>query len=181
MAPIGVIKVIWGSGWDPLLARDTAGHLAKRMEEALDGDYQMYSVSPGALQREHWVEQTPALKALMDSLSDEEISTIKRGGQDVKKLYAAYAEAAGSVGKPVVILAKTVKGDGMGGGFPGSEYGASEEKSEPERVDFARRLGIPLPERPRRRRISTAGGGGPGAHLSSGTARSPRRVPAPAK
>ena len=88
-APIGTSsKVIWGSGWDPLLARDTAGHLAKRMEEALDGDYQMYSVSPGALQREHWVEQTPALEGAMDSLSDEEISTIKRGGQDVKKLYA---------------------------------------------------------------------------------------------
>ena len=141
-----VIKVIWGSGWDPLLARDTAGHLAKRMEEALDGDYQMYSVSPGALQREHWVEQTPALKALMDSLSDEEISTIKRGGQDVKKLYAAYAEAVGSVGKPVVILAKTVKGDGMGAGSQGrNTVHQKKNLSAEERVDFARRLGIPLP------------------------------------
>jgi pyruvate dehydrogenase E1 component len=141
-----VIKVIWGSGWDPLLARDTAGHLAQRMEEALDGDYQMYSVSPGALQREHWVERTPALKALMDSLSDEEISTIKRGGQDVKKLYAAYAEAVASQGKPVVILAKTVKGDGMGPGSQGrNTVHQKKNLSAEERVDFARRLAIPLP------------------------------------
>ena len=117
------------------------------MDDCLDGDYQMYSVLPGDVQREHWVEQTPALKALMDSLSDEEISTIKRGGQDVKKLYAAYAEAAGSVGKPVVILAKTVKGDGMGVGSQGRNTVHQKKNLSPEeRVDFARRLGIPLPK-----------------------------------
>ena len=152
------------------------------MEEALDGDYQMYSVSPGALQREHWVEQTPALKALMDSLSDEEISTIKRGGQDVKKLYAAYAEAAGSVGKPVVILAKTVKGDGMGAGLPGSEYGAPEEKLEPGGAGRFRPAPrhSPAPGGCGGSGFLPPGRGGPGAHLSSGKARGPRRVPAPA-
>ncbi len=80
-----VIKVIWGSGWDRLLAQDHNGVLRKRMEDAVDGDYQYYSVSTGDTQREHWVEGSPELEEMMNSLSDEEIKEIKRGGQDPKK------------------------------------------------------------------------------------------------
>ncbi|MEE4361685.1 MAG: pyruvate dehydrogenase (acetyl-transferring), homodimeric type [Pseudomonadales bacterium] len=147
-----VIKVIWGSGWDPLLERDRQGLLRQRMEEAVDGDYQMYSAQPGELQREHWVEDIPELKALMDSLTDEEIRTIKRGGQDAKKIHAAYAEACSSVGKPVVILCKTVKGDGLGPAAQGRNTVHQKKNLTPdERVQLARRLGIPIDEAAARR------------------------------
>ncbi|MEE4381216.1 MAG: pyruvate dehydrogenase (acetyl-transferring), homodimeric type [Pseudomonadales bacterium] len=147
-----VIKVIWGSGWDPLLERDVRGLLQQRMEEAVDGDYQLYSVSPGDVQREHWVEDVPELKALMDSLTDEEIRDIRRGGQDPKKIYAAFAEAVGTRGKPVVILAKTVKGDGLGPGAQGRNTVHQKKNLSPEeRVQLARRLGIPLDEEAARR------------------------------
>ena len=140
-----VIKVIWGTGWDPLLERDEHGRLQRRMEEAVDGDYQMYSALPGAVQREHWVEDVPELKALMDSLTDEEIRTIKRGGQDHKKIHAAYADALATQGKPTVILAKTVKGDGMGARAQGrNTVHQKKSLSREERIDFARRLGVPL-------------------------------------
>ncbi|HSG88236.1 MAG TPA: pyruvate dehydrogenase (acetyl-transferring), homodimeric type [Pseudomonadales bacterium] len=140
-----VIKVIWGSGWDPLLERDVRGLLQQRMEEAVDGDYQLYSVSPGDVQREHWVEDIPELKALMDSLTDDEVRTIKRGGQDHKKLYAAYLDASNTRGKPTVILAKTVKGDGLGESSQGRNTVHQKKNLTPdERVALAERLGIPL-------------------------------------
>ena len=142
-----VIKVIWGSGWDPLLERDVHGTLQRRMEEAVDGDYQMYSALPGDVQREHWVEDIPELQALMNSLTDEEVRTIKRGGQDHKKIHAAYADAMATRGKPTVILAKTVKGDGMGSAAQGKNTVHQKKNlSREERIDFAHRLGIPLDE-----------------------------------
>ena len=109
-----VLKVIWGGGWDGLLARDHEGVLQRRMDECLDGDYQMYSVLPGDVQREHWVEGNPKLEQMMNSLTDEEVRAIKRGGQDQKKIYAAFAKASAAQDKPTVILVKTVKGDSMG-------------------------------------------------------------------
>ena len=140
-----VIKVIWGSGWDPLLDRDVDGILERRMEQAVDGDYQMYTVSPGDVVREHWVEDTPALRELMQSLSDEEIRSIKRGGQDHKKVYAALHHAARVEGKPCVILFKTVKGEGLGPGTEGSNTVHQKKYlNVDERRDLARRLGIPL-------------------------------------
>lgn len=140
-----VIKVIWGSGWDPLFARDTEGLLQQRMEQALDGDYQMYTVSPGEIVREHWVEQTPELKALMSSLTDEEIQSIKRGGHDHQKIYAAYHAAAQAVDKPTVILCKTVKGDGLGVAGANTVHQKKQLSSE-ERLALLRRCGIPLSE-----------------------------------
>jgi pyruvate dehydrogenase E1 component len=141
-----VIKVIWGSGWDPILDRDVHGLLQRRMEQAVDGDYQMYTVSSGDVVREHWVENTPELRRLMQSLTDEEIRSIKRGGQDHKKIYAAFHHAARGEGKPCVILLKTVKGDGLGARHRGQQHRAPEEAPEPEeRRDLAKRLGIPLP------------------------------------
>ncbi|MEQ8484308.1 MAG: pyruvate dehydrogenase (acetyl-transferring), homodimeric type [Pseudomonadales bacterium] len=140
-----VIKVIWGSGWDPILDRDEHGLLQQRMEQAVDGDYQMYTVSSGDVVREHWVEKTPELRRLMQSLTDEEIRSIKRGGHDHKKIYAAFHHAAGVAGKPCVILLKTVKGDGLGPGAEGSNTVHQKKDLNPdERRDLAKRLGIPL-------------------------------------
>ncbi len=140
-----VLKVIWGSGWDGLLARDRQGVLQQRMDECLDGDYQMYSVLPGDRQREHWVEGNPELEQMMNTLTDDEVREIKRGGQDQKKIYAAFAQASASQGKPTVILVKTVKGDGMGaqGKNTAHQY---KNMSLDERVKLAQELHIPIDE-----------------------------------
>ena len=140
-----VIKVIWGSGWDPLLDHDVTGVLHRRMEEALDGDYQRYSVSGGDVQRELWIENNPVLRDMMSSLSDGEVRAIKRGGQDPKKIYAAYHQAIQSQGKPTVILIKTVKGDGLGVAAQGRNTSHQKKHFSPEeRRDCAERWGIPL-------------------------------------
>lgn len=140
-----VLKVIWGSGWDPLLARDKNGVLRKRMDQCLDGDYQMYSVLQGNVQREHWVEGNPELKRMMDALTDAELKEIKRGGQDPKKVYAAFEAAQQTRGKPTVILVKTVKGDGIGaqGKNTAHQY---KNMGPAERVKIAQELGINLSE-----------------------------------
>ncbi len=109
-----VIKVIWGSRWDPLLAADDRGILRRRMEDALDGDYQTYKSRDGAYVREHFFGVSPELRALVAHLSDEQIWALNRGGHDPRKVFAAYREAAAHAGQPTVILAKTIKGYGMG-------------------------------------------------------------------
>lgn len=140
-----VIKVIWGGGWDQILARDEHGFLQDRMEQAVDGDYQMYTVSSGDVVREHWVENTPELKELMKTLTDEEIRSIKRGGQDHQKIYAAFQQADECKDKPCVILLKTVKGDGLGPGTEGSNTVHQKKQLNPvERRELAKRLDIPL-------------------------------------
>jgi pyruvate dehydrogenase E1 component len=142
-----VIKVIWGTGWDTLLALDHHGVLRRRMEEAVDGDYQYYSVLPGDRQREHWVEDNPELAQMMNALTDEEIRSIKRGGQDPKKVYAAFARALQSQDKPTVILVKTVKGDGMGGAVQGlNTVHQKKNLKADERIRCGRDYGIPLPD-----------------------------------
>lgn len=140
-----VLKVIWGGGWDALLSRDHEGVLQRRMDECLDGDYQMYSVLPGDVQREHWVEGNPKLEQMMNTLTDEEVRGIKRGGQDQKKIYAAFARASQAKDKPTVILVKTVKGDGMGaqGKNTAHQY---KNMSVDERVKVAAELDIPISE-----------------------------------
>ncbi|MDH3642947.1 MAG: pyruvate dehydrogenase (acetyl-transferring), homodimeric type [Gammaproteobacteria bacterium] len=140
-----VIKVIWGGGWDAILARDEHGILQARMEQAVDGDYQMYTVSSGDVVREHWVENTPELRELMKTLSDEEIRSIKRGGHDHQKIYAAFHQAAEVRGKPCVVLLKTVKCDGLGAGTAGSNtVHQKKQLDEQERQELAKRLQIPL-------------------------------------
>ena len=109
-----VIKVVWGSNWDGLLAADKKGWLRKRMMETLDGEYQKFSVEGGAYNREHFFGKYPELKKMVEDLSDEEIRNLKRGGLDPHKVYAAYDAAVKCNGKPTVILAKTVKGYGLG-------------------------------------------------------------------
>ena len=141
-----VIKVIWGSGWDVLLERDVEGILQARMEQAVDGDYQMYTVSPGDVVREHWVENNPRLSRLMSALTDEEIRSIRRGGHDHKKIYAAFKEAQEVVGKPCVLLLKTVKGYGLGPRVEGRNTVHQKKYLKPdERLELAERLRIPLP------------------------------------
>jgi pyruvate dehydrogenase E1 component len=109
-----VIKVLWGGRWDPLLARDTKGFLKRVMEECVDGEYQNFKSKGGAYTREHFFGKYPELKEMVANMSDEEIWHLNRGGHDPEKVYAAYASAVANVGAPTVILAKTVKGFGMG-------------------------------------------------------------------
>lgn len=109
-----VIKVIWGDGWDPLFAADKNGLLLRRMEEAVDGDYQNYKAKGGAFTREHFFGKYPELAQLVANMSDEQIWHLNRGGHDPKKVFAAYQKAVNHKGAPTVILAKTVKGYGLG-------------------------------------------------------------------
>jgi len=140
-----VHKVIWGSGWDELFARDVNGVMQRRMDEVVDGDYQMYSVLSGDEVRKHWIGDDPELAELMKTLSDDEIRTIKRGGHDHKKLYAAYQQASSASGKPTVILVKTLKGYGMGASGEGRNITHQKKNlTGEERIDIARRFDIPI-------------------------------------
>ena len=142
-----VIKVIWGSYWDPLLARDKKGLLAKRMEEAVDGDYQAYKSRGGAYTREHFFGAYPELKDMVANMSDEDIWRLNRGGHDPIKVYAAYAAAARHKGQPTVILAKTVKGYGMGEAGEGQNITHSQKKMGEEALKaFRDRFNIPIPD-----------------------------------
>jgi pyruvate dehydrogenase E1 component len=109
-----VIKVIWGSYWDPLIAMDKTGLLKKRMEECVDGEYQNFKAKGGAYTREHFFGKYPELKEMVAAMSDQDIWRLNRGGHDPHKVFAAYAAATSHKGQPSVILAKTVKGYGMG-------------------------------------------------------------------
>ncbi len=140
-----VIKVIWGSYWDPLIARDTHGLLYKRMEEAVDGEYQAYKAKDGAYVREHFFGKYPELKALVANMSDDDIWRLNRGGHDPHKVYAAYAQAVKHTGQPTVILAKTVKGYGMGEAGEGQNISHQQKKmGEDALLAFRDRFNIPL-------------------------------------
>ncbi|MCP5150504.1 MAG: pyruvate dehydrogenase (acetyl-transferring), homodimeric type [Ectothiorhodospiraceae bacterium] len=140
-----VIKVIWGSYWDPLLLRDTKGLLRKRMEEAVDGEYQAFKAKGGAYTREHFFGKYPELKQLVSNLSDEDIWRLNRGGHDPHRVYAAYAAAARHRGQPTVILAKTVKGYGMGEAGEGQNITHQQKKMGDEALKaFRDRFDIPI-------------------------------------
>ena len=130
---------------DPLLAADRNGVLQRRMDEAVDGDYQMYSVLSGDEVRQHWIQGNPELEELMRPLNDEDVRSIARGGHDHRKLYAAYDAALNSDGRPTVILAKTIKGYGMGSSAEGRNTAHQKKTMSPEeREECASRFGIPL-------------------------------------
>ena len=140
-----VIKVIWGSEWDSLFSIDHNDVMQQRMDEVVDGEYQMYSVSSGEAQRAHWIKGNKELESIMSNLSDEELKDIKRGGFDHKKLYAAFDKAMKSNGKPTVLLVKTLKGYGLGEGSEGRNIAHQKKTmSDDERIEIAERLGIPL-------------------------------------
>ena len=143
-----VIKVIWGGYWDPLLARDKDGLLRKRMEEAVDGDYQNYKSKDGAYVREHFFGKYPELKAMVATMSDEDIWRLNRGGHDPHKVYAAYAAAMKHTGQPTVILTKTVKGYGMGEAGEGQNITHSQKKMNVDALkQFRERFDIPLSDK----------------------------------
>lgn len=140
-----VIKVIWGSRWDPLFAKDKDGLLQKRMDECVDGEYQTYKANDGAFVREKFFGHSPELQKMVEDLSDEEIWRLNRGGHDEQKVYAAYAEAVKSNGKPTIVLAKTVKGYGMGAAGEGMNITHQQKKMTAEQVrDFRDRFSIPV-------------------------------------
>jgi pyruvate dehydrogenase E1 component len=140
-----VIKVIWGSGWDPLIARDSTGILLDRMEECVDGEYQDFKSKNGAYVREHFFGKYPELKAMVAGLSDEEIWSLNRGGHDPNKIYAAYTAAVQHQGQPTVILAKTVKGYGMGEAGEGQNITHQQKKmGEAALKEFRDRFSLPI-------------------------------------
>jgi len=140
-----VIKVIWGGKWDRLLAKDKSGLLLKRMEEVVDGEYQTYKSKDGAYVREHFFGKYPELLELVSDMSDNEIWRLDRGGHDPHKVFAAYAAAMQHKGQPTVILAKTVKGYGMGQAGEGQNITHQQKKMAGEvLLKFRDRFNIPL-------------------------------------
>ncbi|KOO58567.1 pyruvate dehydrogenase [Rheinheimera sp. KL1] len=125
-----VIKVVWGSGWDKLLAKDTTGKLLQLMNETVDGDYQTYKAKDGAYVRQHFFGRYPETAALVADMTDEEIFALKRGGHEPSKLYAAFKSAQETKGRPTVILAKTIKGYGMGEAAEGKNIAHQVKKMD---------------------------------------------------
>ena len=140
-----VIKVVWGDDWDALLDRDEEGLLVRRMGEVVDGEYQKYTVSSGAYIREHFFGKDPQLLKMVEHLSDEQLQKMKRGGHDPEKVYAAYKEAIEHRGAPTVVLAKTIKGYGLGEAGEGKNITHQQKKlNEDEVRSFRTRFGIPI-------------------------------------
>lgn len=142
-----VIKVLWGGDWDDLLARDTSGLLLKRMEECVDGEYQNFKARGGAYTRKEFFGKYPELLKLVEDKSDEEIAKLRRGGHDPVKVYNAYKRATEHKGQPTVILAKTVKGYGLGEAGEGKNITHQQKKlNEEELFYLSGRFGLNLPK-----------------------------------
>src|SRR5208282_5784386 len=141
------IKVIWGSNWDPLLERDKLGFLRKRMEEAVDGEYQAFKARDGAYVRKEFFAKYPELLDLVANMTDEEVWQLRRGGHDPIKVYSAYNEAVHHRGQPTVVLAKTIKGYGMGAAGEGMNITHQQKKmGVAELKAFRDRFKIPVPD-----------------------------------
>ncbi len=142
-----VIKVIWGAGWDPLIAADKSGLLLKRMEECVDGEYQDFKSKNGAYVRQHFFGKYPELLDLVADMSDDDIWALSRGGHDAQKVYAAYHAAVNHIDQPTVILAKTVKGYGMGEAGEGQNITHQQKKmGESVLRTFRDRFQIDVPD-----------------------------------
>jgi pyruvate dehydrogenase E1 component len=140
-----VIKVVWGSRWDPLLARDTQGLLRRVMEECVDGEYQNFKAKGGAYTRENFFGKFPELKEMVANMSDDDIWRLNRGGHDAHKVFAAYTAAMNHKGQPTVILAKTVKGFGLGKAAEGQMVAHQQKKLDEDALRAVRdRFNIPL-------------------------------------
>ena len=140
-----VVKVIWGDDWDPLLEQDTDGSLAQRMNEVVDGQYQKYSVSDGSYIRHDFFGTNPKLAAMVEHHSDEQLQKMRRGGHDPEKVYAAYQQAIAQKSAPTVILAKTIKGYGMGEAGEGKNITHQQKKLNEDEIRlFRTRFGIPI-------------------------------------
>ncbi|MFV9473658.1 pyruvate dehydrogenase (acetyl-transferring), homodimeric type [Advenella sp. RU8] len=142
-----VIKLIWGSYWDPLLARDKEGILRRVMEETVDGEYQAYKANDGAYVREHFFGKHPKLLEMVSRMSDQEIWRLNRGGHDPNKVYAAFDAAVKTKGQPTVILAKTIKGYGLGHVAQGKNPAHQQKKLDLDTIrEFRDRFNIPIPD-----------------------------------
>jgi pyruvate dehydrogenase E1 component len=142
-----VIKVIWGSDWDPLFAKDKDGVLARRMGEIVDGEYQKFAVEDGAYVREHFFGKDPRLAELVKGMSDDQIKRLRLGGHDPVKVYNAYRAAVSHKGQPTVILARTIKGYGLGEAGEGKNITHQQKKMNEEDLRmFRSRFGIPIPD-----------------------------------
>ncbi len=140
-----VIKIIWGADWDPLIEADADGLLLRRMEEAVDGDYQKYAAEPGSYARKHFFGKYPELLERVDHLSDAQVRKLTRGGHDPAKVYSAYYAAVSRAGAPTVILAKTVKGYGLGEAGEGRNITHQQKQlNEKEMREFRARFDIPI-------------------------------------
>ncbi|HSH83702.1 MAG TPA: pyruvate dehydrogenase (acetyl-transferring), homodimeric type [Guyparkeria sp.] len=140
-----VIKVLWGSGWDELLARDQSGKLKQRMMEVLDGEYQAYKARDGAFVRKHFFGKYPETAELVKNMTDDEIFALARGGHSPRKMYAAYQAANDCKGQPTVIIAKTVKGYGMGPFGEGAMTAHQQKELDNEGLKYFRdRFSLPI-------------------------------------
>ncbi|HSK79208.1 MAG TPA: pyruvate dehydrogenase (acetyl-transferring), homodimeric type [Thermoanaerobaculia bacterium] len=143
-----VIKVIWGGDWDPIIEADNTGLLIQRMNETLDGEYQKYVVEPGSYIREHFFGRYPELLELVKNYKDEQLHSLRRGGHDPEKVYAAFKAAVEHTGSPTVILAKTVKGYGLGEAGEGRNVTHQQKKLNEEELRFFRdRFEIPISDK----------------------------------
>ncbi|MCC6758551.1 MAG: pyruvate dehydrogenase (acetyl-transferring), homodimeric type [Candidatus Omnitrophica bacterium] len=140
-----VLKVIWGSDWDPVLAKDSEGRIVKRMGEIVDGQYQKYSVETGAYIRNDFSAGDPKIMEQLQHISDENLRKMKRGGHDPEKVYAAYKAAVDFKGMPTVVIAKTIKGYGLGESGEGKNISHQQKKlNEDELKEFRTRFNIPI-------------------------------------
>lgn len=143
-----VIKVVWGSRWDPLLARDQKGLLRRLMEETVDGEYQAYKANDGAFVREHFFGKFPETAEMVANMSDEDVWRLNRGGHDSRKMYAAYEAAVRHRGQPTIILAKTVKGFGLGSAGEGQNIAHQAKKLDIDALKtFRDRFNIPIADK----------------------------------
>src|SRR5262249_19803503 len=142
-----VIKVIWGCGWDDLLARDTSGMLLRRMEECVDGEYQAFKAKDGAFVRKEFFGKYPETLALVEHMTDDEIFRLQRGGLDPQKVYNAYKRAVEHRGSPTVILAKTIKGYGLGSSQARNATHQEKKMTDEALIASRSRFDIPIPEK----------------------------------
>ena len=143
-----VVKLIWGSRWDALFQKDTNGLLQKLMEETVDGEFQAYKANDGAYVREKFFGKYPETAALVANMSDEEVWRLNRGGHDAHKVYAAYDAATNHKGRPTIILAKTVKGYGMGAAGEGQNTAHQQKKMDLDAIrKFRDRFNIPIADK----------------------------------
>ena len=177
-----VVKVIWGDDWDPLLEQDTDGSLAQRMNEVVDGQYQKYSVSDGSYIRHDFFGTNSKLAAMVEHHSDEQLQKMRRGGHDPEKVYAAYQQAIAQKSAPTVILAKTIKGYGMGEAGEGKNITHQQKKLNEDEIRLFRTplRHSHLGRRGRGDAVLPASGRQPGNPVHPPAAGKPRRLRAPA-
>ncbi len=174
-----VIKVLWGSDWDTLFARDTDGVLLKRLHETVDGEFQTYAATDGRFNRENFFNKYPELTQLIAGMSDDDIDRLKRGGHDPVKIYAAYHAAVNHRGRPTVVLAQTKKGYGMGTWGQG-KMGTHQQKKLDDAAlrEFRDRFSLPLTDEDvAQLRFFHPGPGQPRDALSRGAQKGARRLP----